>query len=864
MTREKLLATAGIIGLIASLPAPALAQDAEPNPDNEQASAKSPNTIIVTATKREQTLQDVPVAVSVVQAETLDEAQINDVFDLQTVVPSLQVAQRNISAGTSFTIRGFGNGQNNPGIEPSVGVYVDGVFRSRTAAVIADFSEIERIEVLRGPQSTLFGRNSSAGVVSIVTKKPQFTFQGSVEGTYGNYDQIIGRAYLTGPLSPNIAASIEGGFNRRDGYAVNLETGTDLNNRNRWNVRGQLLVEPSDTASFRLIADWDELDENCCFGGYLVEGPATAIVRALGGENLLDRVYDYETAYNFDPTNEAGNRGVSLQADFDLGFADLTSISAFRWSDYLSNSDGDFTTLDTIDTLVLNIDTKTFTQELRLSGESDNFDWLIGGFYVNDRLNSQGELGYGQDQRSFADLLSGGAVSQLEATLRSVGVIAPTADFFSADERAISVFAQDQSAFSIFGQADFHLTDRFTLTLGANYSWDAKDVSFTEDYNFEFSGLDLVAIGNGFITQSGIQQGYNAITGMAPTQANIAAFAVSNPTQFAQIQAQAQAFANANDTNPSVNTLLALAPLQFIGPTLDFPNAVESGKSRDENFSYTARLAYDVNDRLNVYASYSTGFKPTSFNLSRNSRPFQSDIAALANAGLLPSTTAVSLGTFAGTRSSEPEESRLIEIGLKSGFDWGSVNLTLFDQEITNFQTNAFQGTAFVFLNAGKQKSQGIEFEMLAQPAPWLDLNLAATYNDARFEEYVGAPGVGGAPTDLSGTRVPQVPEFASTTAVTLRKSFGQAEAFLRMNWIYESAVRLETNVPAEFEREVSSVNASLGLNLYSGLEFLVYARNLFNDEYATGAFPGVGQPGTYGVYPNAPRTYGLTVRKRF
>jgi len=864
MLTGRLLATAGVFGFMACLPAQAIAQEAAPTQAEEPPTSRDTNTIIVTATKREQTLQDVPVAVSVVQAQTLDEAQINDVFDLQSVVPSLQVAQRNVSAGTSFTIRGFGNGQNNPGIEPSVGVYVDGVFRSRTAGVIADFSEIERIEVLRGPQSTLFGRNSSAGVVSIVTKKPQFDFQGSVEGTYGNYDQVIGRAYLTGPVATNVAASIEGGFNRRDGYAVNIATGTDLNERDRWNVRGQLLVEPSASASFRLIADWDELDENCCFGGYVEEGPTTAIVRALGGQVLMDRVYDYETAYNFDPTNLAKNRGLSLQADFGLGFADLTSISAIRWSDYRSDGDGDFTTLDTIDTLVLNIDTKTFTQELRLSGESDRLDWLVGAFYVNDRITSLSELGYGQDQRLFADTLSGGAVSQLEATLRALGAIAPTADFFSPDESAISVFAQDQSAFSIFGQADIHVTDSLTLTLGANYSWDAKDVSFVEDYNFEFSGLDLVALGNGFITQAGIQQGYNAITGMAPTQANITAFATSNPAAFAQIQAQAQAFANANDTNPAINPLLALAPLQFIGPTVNFPNPVEDGKSRDENFSYTARLAYDVNDRLNVYASYSTGFKPTSFNLSRNSRPFQRDIAALANAGLLPATTAVSLGTFAGTRSSEPEESRLIEFGIKSGFDWGSVNLTLFDQEITNFQTNAFQGTAFVFLNAGKQKSQGIELEMLAQPAPWLELNLAATYNDARFEEYLGAPGVGGVPTDLSGTRVPQVPEFASTTAVTLRKTFGQSEAFVRVNWIYESPVRLETNVPARLEREVNTFNASIGLNLYSGLEFLIYARNLFNDEYATGAFPAVGQPGTYGIYPNAPRTYGLTVRQRF
>ena len=864
MKKGKLFVTAGMIGLapLLATPALALAQDAEPL--EAEKALESGNTIVVTATKREQTLQDVPVAVSVVPETVINEAAIVDVFDLQAVVPSLQVAQRNVSAGTSFTIRGFGNGQNNPGVEPSVGVYIDGVFRSRAAGAIGDLAEIERIEVLRGPQSTLFGRNSSAGVVSIVTKAPQFSWQGTVEATYGNYDQIIGKAYLTGPLGENVAASIEGGFNKRDGYAENVATGTDLNNRDRWNVRGQLLVEPSEAVSFRLIADWDQFDENCCFGGYVEEGPATAVVRELGGEILLDQVYDYKTAYNFDPTNKAKNRGVSLQADVDLGFADLTSITAYRAYDYRSNSDGDFTTLDSIDTLRLDIDTKTFTQELRLSGTNDTFDWLLGAFYVNDQIDTSGELGYGEDQRAFADALSGGMLDLVEGLLRGYGAIGPDADFFSPDERAITDFSQSQNAFSIFGQVDFNLTDRLTLTLGGNYSWDAKDVSLTEDYNFEFSNLDLVAVGNSVLQQSALQQGFTAITSLPPTPDNIAAFASSNPAVFAQLQAQAQAFADANDTDPNTNILLALAPLQFIAPTVDFPNAVEDGRSRDEDFSYTVRLAYDVSDRLNLYASYSTGFKPTSFNLSRDSRPFQRNIAALAEAGLLPTTTAVSLGTFAGTRSSQPEESRLIEAGLKSAFDWGSVNFTLFDQEINNFQTNAFQGTAFVFLNAGKQKSQGAELEVVATPARWLDLNFAATYNDAKFVDYVGAPGVGGVPVDLSGTRVPQVPEFAMTSAVTLRKAFSSGEAFFRVNWIYESAVRLETNVPANFEREVNTVNASLGLNLNSGLEFLLFARNLFNDEYATGAFPGVGQPGTYGVYPNPPRTYGVTVRKRF
>ena len=147
-------------------------------------------TITVTSQKREQTLQEVPIAVSVVQAETLEDAQIIDAIDLQSVVPALRVSQLERSSNATFIIRGQGNGANNPGIEPSVAVYIDGVFRSRAGTALSDLMNIERVEVLRGPQSTLFGKNASAGVISIVTRKPQFTTQGSVEATAGNFNAL--------------------------------------------------------------------------------------------------------------------------------------------------------------------------------------------------------------------------------------------------------------------------------------------------------------------------------------------------------------------------------------------------------------------------------------------------------------------------------------------------------------------------------------------------------------------------------------------------------------------------------------------------------------------------------------------------
>ncbi|MGC4090186.1 MAG: TonB-dependent receptor [Polyangiaceae bacterium] len=158
------------------------ADEAQPAGDMPSEDYGNANEIVVTATKREQTLQDVPVAVTVTTAATIERAKIRDLKDLGAVVPSLRVGERQNSANTNFFIRGFGNGANNAGIEPSVGVFIDGVYRSRTASQISDLPDIERIEVLRGPQSTLFGKNASAGVISIITKKPQVQIRRQCRG----------------------------------------------------------------------------------------------------------------------------------------------------------------------------------------------------------------------------------------------------------------------------------------------------------------------------------------------------------------------------------------------------------------------------------------------------------------------------------------------------------------------------------------------------------------------------------------------------------------------------------------------------------------------------------------------------------
>ena len=231
----------GILGLVAAtLVTPVVAQD----------DVGMLEEIVVTSTKRQSTLQEIPVAVSVVQADELKQSQILDVKDLQFLVPSLRVTQLQSSGNTNFIIRGFGNGANNAGIEPSVGVFIDGVYRSRSASALNDLPNLERIEVLRGPQSTLFGKNASAGVISVITAKPSLDeVTGSASITVGDYSQFIVKGDINGPLSDTVGFSLSGSYNQRDGYYDNLAGGDALGELNRYGVRGAAVFRSRPTSS---------------------------------------------------------------------------------------------------------------------------------------------------------------------------------------------------------------------------------------------------------------------------------------------------------------------------------------------------------------------------------------------------------------------------------------------------------------------------------------------------------------------------------------------------------------------------------------------------------------------------------------
>ncbi len=852
--------------------------------------------ITVTAQKREQTLQEVPIAVTVVQAETIQNAQIVDALDLQSVIPSLRVSQLERSSNTTFIIRGQGNGANNPGIEPSVAVYIDGVFRPRAGSALSDLMGIERVEVLRGPQSTLFGKNATAGVVSIVTQEPQFEVGSTLEVTLGNLNQRIVRGSVTGPLTENLAFSLSGSSNTRSGYYENLGTGGDFNDRNRWALRGQALFTPTNNLSFRLIADWDELDERCCGTDRVIDGVTAPLIRnLLGGQTSAGAGFEYQIASDFANENKIQNAGISLQADWNLSDnLALSSITAYRIYDDFVDFEGDFTTLALLGENTRGLDVETFTQEFRLTGDWNNRAFfLLGAFFSDEDMTVTDSRIYGADARPYVDLLTAtgtitiapGVVIPNPATSTITALEAatgfPAGTFYGAGRGTRFTAEQSDRQMQLFGQVDFDVTERLTLTAGLAYFQSEKEVDFTNVVrNNPFSDLNLVQVGFGLLLQ-----GAGVANPNDPAQ--VGAFAAANPAAFAAIQAASTTFPSSGA--PLSNPLLTLFQqgLQPLSAMTPFPNAVENGRTDDSDWPYTLRAAYELTDNFNVYASFARGFKASSWNLTPDTRPASADVAALRAAGQLAAdnalgrptivNTAEALGVAGNQRFARPEITETFEIGVKSQFDWGFVNVAFFDQTIVDFQSSIFQGAGFAVINAGEQSARGVEFDAAISPSaiPGLTLNVSGIWMDAEFDDFPGAPVVSGSPEDLadgvpdgrgdlSGVAVAGIPEFAGSFGFQYTRDVSYGQAFVRADYQYESETNLGNSLPGTLTRQVGTFNAGLGVNLNNGLEALLWGRNLNNDEYYTAGFPTTLQPGSFSTYANQPRTYGVTLRARF
>ena len=417
--------------------------------------------IIVTATKREQSIQDVPIAISAFSGADLAARGITEVDDLMQVSPSLFINTSNSTTnGGTMRIRGVGTTGNNVGLEAAVGFFIDGIYRSRSGQALNDLVDIERVEVLRGPQGTLFGKNTSAGAVHVLSNRPEFENSGSIGIGAGNLSSYEIDGDYTGGLTDELAFRIAGTYKERDGYYENIDGGDDYANRERYSIKGQLLWEPTDTLEARLIIDYTNKDETCCPATYSLNGTGTPLILALGGTPVVSDNGD--SGVNFDPFEEVDDGGATLHVNWDLGWAELQSVTGYRDFQVDRGQDVDFSNADVY--LVGNTEEEfeTISQELRLVGDWNDFDWLVGVYASNEQIDNSGRfLRLSEDGPLFFGLAFGDPVG-----------IPPLLD---VDDGLSGTFSQDGDSYAIFTHNVWHVTDRWDITAGLRFSWDNKD-----------------------------------------------------------------------------------------------------------------------------------------------------------------------------------------------------------------------------------------------------------------------------------------------------------------------------------------------------------------------------------------------------
>ncbi len=887
------------LALVASA-VPVLAQDA-PQAD----AAADQDEIIVTATRRSEALSDVPIAVSAVTGETLAKTGATDVRQLNQVAPSLLVSGATSEVNFTARIRGIGTVGENAGLESSVGLFIDGVYRSRTGVGLSELGEIERVEVLRGPQGTLFGRNSTAGLINIVTKGPSLTdgLSGSGSATYGNYN--FGRldGSINAPISATAAARIDAVWQKRDGFIQNVTPGEpDINDRNRWLVRGQVAWEPSDDIKLRLIADYSKKAENCC-GGILLN-PVRNLSRGADGfpvasaNTLLPLLQAFGANFPVAPAGESFVRtqsttpgvtyrtdskdwGLSGELTWKLGDATLTSITAYR--DYLNEQgqDGDFQAMDILRRSDLDRHFKLFTQEVRLQGEAldGKLDWLVGGYYANEKLFVDDDIAYGKDYERYANCLAATAISATNVNPASAtcsnlpttlfpgfqGLAAATGSArLNGTGNNGASFDQRSDNWALFTHNTVDIVeDKLMLTVGARYTHEKKTLA-----------------------------------------------------------------ANANFTNtlcPAIlNTpLQSLASLACVinGSAPSFARGTAGTEFSEGQWTGTAVLSFKPVDDLMVYASASKGYKAGGFNLdfSALDRTCNTTFDAACAARLArPAFTQGNGRPEVTDLQFASEKVDAFELGFKYDGNGIDVNFAAFYQRYSNYQLNTYNGVNFEVTNiqacrdslggadvdgsaltgscaADRLKpgvtSKGFELETFLRPARHFTVNAGLTYVETQYAKDL--VGTGGRPLSpvlfqLPGNAVSNAPQYVVTAGMSWTPPIG--DSGLSALFYVDTRLQSDTNTGSDLDLEkvqdaFYTVNARVGLfgeGRKWGIE--LWAQNLLNQKYfmigadmplqGGGTFRSVAAPASSGLagtanqlfvgFPGEPRTFGVTLRGKF
>jgi len=759
-------------------------------------------------------------------------------------------------------IRGVGTTSNNIGFESAVGVFIDGAYQSRPGVALGEFVDVERVEVLRGPQGTLFGRNTSAGALNLINVRPDLNEAGGfINATYGNFDHISLQGAVNIPLAEGkVAARLTGAYRQRDGFVDLIDSNGvsigDSNDADQFYLRGQIGFEEDNGVKGRVIIDYSETDSVCCAAIEVLRSTAEAagIFAAVGlgprgGQAVADfnddpfdnsaaedLINDRITTANFRPDPSAEQVGVTVEVEIPISeSADLIYVGSYREYEAIENSDSGFSGLDVFNILPSELNINTLTQEVRLQGDAlgGRLSWLVGGFYSEEDINSESNLENGDDFDALVGAVFGGAVGP--APLQLFTAANP------ADVNVNSLFTQDSSSWSIFTHNTFDITDQLNLTVGLRYVDETKDGAFSQPNV------------NNDVCPNAIS---NAFLGAPPPGAvPLAPF------------------------GPGLGGgVFALGCFAFTAPA-DLPTSgfIPTPQTFDEEFNddeliYTVKAGYEITPNFNTYASFTHGFKSGGFNLD---------------------STASFLGADPSFLS---EEVDAFEIGFKSNFWENRINLNVagFFEDFTNFQVLEFTGTQFVTFNVPSAESIGVEIEGTAQVSDNLLVNGGLTYLQATYPDDCAGDLTAVNALALCGTDLTNAPRTVGLLGATYEGDWtNNLNYFLNGQVRYEADRRTSTQsiilpdqaavdaalaggtldalfdsaapLPFDVQESTFKINLRAGIgNEESGWGLEFWANNVTDQVTRSITISTPLRAGARTAFIQEPRTYGVTARKTF
>ncbi|MEP3655337.1 MAG: TonB-dependent receptor [Litorimonas sp.] len=795
--------------------------------------------IISTATRRPEALQDVPIAVTVLAPEVLEKQGVVNIQNLSIVAPSFASSQAQTASGTVvLRIRGVGTTSNNIGFESAVGVFIDGAYQSRPGIALGEFVDVERVEVLRGPQGTLFGRNTSAGALNITNVRPDLdSVGGFVNATFGTYDHKSVQGAVNIPLvEGKVAARLTGAFRERNGYISLFDRdGNKLGNANgidQFMLRGQVGWEGDSGFKGRIIVDHQsssapvgaalEVQQSPVEAGGLfaavgqgqrggMVGPDVALNASddAGAQAAVDNLVG---AANFLPDPDMDQTGIVAELEYPISDnADLIYIGSLRGYEAIESYDSDFSGMDVLNVLNSPVEIDTMTHELRLQGSAmeDRLSWLVGAYYSDEDITQDVNFQLGADYGELVGALffapTAGAFGANPLTVLSGGI----------DPAGTSIqqnYAQDSKSFSVFTHNTFDVTDQLSLTLGLRYSDESKDGSFGQsNVNNQICPAILGSIGAG------------------------------------------------NVPGALVNNVFGLGCLAFLAPA-DLPQAAVfplprtfNEEFKDDELIYTAKIGYEIAPSVSTYASFTHGYKSGGFNLDSTAAAGGADPSFLS------------------------EEVDAYEIGLKSKLldNRLTLNVAGFIQNFENFQVLEFTGAQFTTFNVPKAESKGVEIEAVARPTDALTLNGALTLLDASYPDDCAGDDTRINVTALCGNDLTNAPGTVGILGANYEGNIsGDFGYFVNAQMRYESdrrtstqAVVLSTGAPNPFDIQESTtkINGRIGLtNDDAGYAIELWGTNLTNEVTRGVTFNTVFRSGSRSAFIQEPRMYGATVRKTF